>query len=147
MTQTTNAKSFIKARVFISPDNSAWTAMSSHGASIAISGGERVVGAQNTMDGDVPIVKAGKRGPIQVTCRYAYTETDTEPFDVLTDQHETEGGPLYCQYTIDNSLWFKTGLGVLERPGYPGGDASSGEVILSEFVMSCVQLSRAAAST
>lgn len=147
MGQTTNAKSFIKARVFISPDNSAWTDVSGHGASVAISGGERVVGGQNTMDGDVPVVKAGKRGVLQLTCRYAYTETDSDPFDLLGDQHETEEGPLYCQYTINNTVWFKTGLGVLERPGYPGGDASSGDVILSEFVMSCAQLTRAAAST
>lgn len=147
MTQTTDGKSFREARVFVSADNSTWVDVSGHGASVAISGFERVTGEQNTMDGDTPILKAGKRGAGEITVRYVFTETDSDPFDVIADQHETDGGPLYVQYTINNTLWFKSGLGILVRPGYPGGDAGSGDVIMSEFVVKCATLSRAAAST
>ena len=149
MAQTTASLSWVAARVFVSPDGSTWTDVSGHGASVAVSGGERAVGSQNTMDGDTPIIKGGKRGPVQLTVRYVYTEEAADPFEILRTQHDAGAGVLYAQYTPvePGGFWFKTGAGVLKKPGYPGGDAGSGDIVMSEFVMTCAALTKAAAST
>ena len=149
MGQTTAGLAWVKAKVFVSPDGSTWTDVSGHGASVAVSGGERVVGAQHTMEGDVAIIKGGKRNPLQLTVRYVYTEEAADPFEIIRAIHEDAPGDFYVQYTpVDpGGFWFKTGLGVLENPGYPGGEAGSGDIVMSEFVMTCASLSKAAASS
>lgn len=146
MTQTTAGMSFIEAEVFVSPDGTTWTRVSGHGASIALSGGERATGDQATFDGDTHIVKAGDRGPIDVTCRYVYTEEAADPFEILRTQHETVGGPIYMMYSPKSGFWFKTGEAILVKPGYPGGEAGTGAVVMSEFVVRCASLEKAAAS-
>jgi hypothetical protein len=146
MAQTTNGMTFVSAEVHISPDGVAWTDVSGHGASVAVSGGERTTGEQQTFDGDTPIVGAGPRGAVQLTVRYVYTEEEADPFEVLRTQHETEGGPIYVQYSPKSGFWFKTGEAVLVKPGYPGGDSSSGDTVMSEFVVKCAALTKDTAS-
>jgi hypothetical protein len=147
MTQTQNGMSFRAAKAFVSPDGSTWTDMGGHGATVQTSGGDRVVGEQQTMDGDTPILKAGKRGKIDITSRYVYTEEAAEPFEIIRAAYETEGGALYFQFSPKDGFWYSTGAGIVVRPGYPGGDVASGDVIMSEFMMSCSALTKAAAST
>ena len=146
MAQTSDGLTFIDALVFISPDNAAWTEVSGFGASIAVSEGDRVVAEQHTFEGDTPIILGGKRNSVKVTCRYVYTEEAADPFEILRAQYETEKGPIYLHYSPKDDFWFKTGLSVLVKPGYPGGEAKSGDVILSEFVLVCASLTKAAAS-
>ena len=149
MTQTTDGLSFIKAKVFVSPDGSTWTDVSGFGAGISVSGGSRGAGEQNTLDGDTPIVVAGKRASLDVTVRYVYTEEAADPFEIVRAQYETEGGLLYVQYSPEDpgGFWFKTGAAVLTEFGYPVGDADSADVVLSEFTVKCAALEKAAAST
>lgn len=148
MTQTTDGMAFTAAKVFVSPDGSTWTDVSGFGASVAVSGGERAVGEQQTFDGDTPIIKAGDRSSVELTVRYVYTEEATDPFEVLRAQHEVVGGAMYAMYSPKGgtNYWFKTGAGILVKPGYPGGESGSGEVIMSEFVIKCAALSKADAS-
>lgn len=146
-TQTENGMPFTRATVFISSDGASWTDVTGHGASIQVGGGDRSTGEQNTWAGDTPIVSAGKRNKIQVTVRYVYTETAAEPFEVLRAIHEAPPGTCYLQYQVKPSgVWYKTGAGILEKPGYPGGESSSADTVMSEFVMSCASLTREAAS-
>lgn len=147
MGQTSNGMAFTSAKVFVSPDNSAWTDVSGFGASVATAGGERAVAEQATFDGDTPIVKAGDRNAVTLTVRYVYTEEAADPFEILRTQHETVGGPIYVQYSPKGGFWYKTGAGILVKPGYPGGEAGSGDTVMSEFVVKCAELTKAAAST
>ena len=147
MAQTTNGLSFIAARVFVSPAGSTWTDVSGHGASVAVGGGSRTVGEQNTFSGDTPIIKAGKRGSIDLTVRYVYTEEAADPFEVIRAQYETVGGALHVQYTPDEDFWFKTGAGVIQDFTYPQGEALSGDVIMGEFTVKCAALTKATSST
>ena len=149
MAQTTHGLSFIKALVFVSADGSTWTDASGHGASVAVSGGERATGEQHTMDGDTPIVKSGKRGSVDVTVRYVYTEETDEPFEVVRAQYEIVEGPLHVQYAPAGAagFWFKTGEGICRTIDYPQGEAGPGDVLLSGFVVKCASLTKAAAST
>ena len=148
MAQTTDGMSFIAARAFVSPDGSTWTDVSGFGASIAVSGGSRATGEKNTFEGDTPIVTAGKRSSIDLTCRFVYTEEASDPFEVLRAQYETSGGLLYVQYTPKEpgGFWYKTGAGIIQDLEYPQGEADSGDPVLSEFTVKCAALEKAAAS-
>lgn len=149
MTQTTGGLSFTKAKVFVSTDNSSWTDVSGHAASVAVSGGSRAVGEQNTFDGLTPIVTTGKRAATDVTVRFVYTETAAEPFEVIRAQHEDADGTLYVQYTPvePSGFWFKSGAGILMDMTYPQGEVPSGDPIMSEFTVKCGALTKASAST
>ena len=147
-TQTTDGMSFVAAEVFCSPDGSTWTEVSGHGASVAQSGGERAVGEQNTLAGVTPIVAPGDRAATELTVRFVYTETASEPFDVAQTAHESATGAFYTQYRVKGGgNWFSTGLGYLTNLVYPQGEAGPGEVVMSEYVMKCSALTDAAAST
>ena len=148
MSQTTNGMSFVKAQVWVSPDGSAWTNVSGHGASVAVGGGERDVGEQNTFDGYKPIVKGGDRKATEVTVKFVYTEEDSEPCDVCETAHDSDDTEFWVQYQVKSSgKWFKTGAGILANLVYPQGEAGKGEVILSEFVVKCAGLTKEDAST
>lgn len=148
MTQTTSGMSFVAAIVFCSPDGTTWTDVSGHGASVAESGGDRAVGEQNTFDGALPIVKGGDRKSTDVTVKFVYTETDSEPFDVARTAHEGTDPEFWVQWRPKaGGNWFKTGSGVIKTLRYPQGEAGSGDIILSEFVVTCAGLTEAAAST
>ena len=147
--QTTGGMSWVDAVVFVSADDTTWVDISGQGASVAVSGGERATGEQNTMDGDTPIVKSGKRSSLDLTCRFVYSETAGEAFEVLRVQYETEKGPIYVQYSPvePGGFWFTTGLGIMTSLLYPGGDAGSGDVVMSEFVTKCASITKATASS
>jgi hypothetical protein len=140
--------SFVEAYVFISPDGSTWTDVAGHGASVAVSGGERATGEAHTMDGDTPILKAGKRASLDITVRFVYTETASDPFDIAQTAYETAGGALYCQYrALNGGNWFSTGAGIITSLLYPGGETGDGSVVMSEFVIKCATITDASAST
>jgi len=140
--------SFVEAYVFCSPDGSTWTDMAGHGASVAVGGGKRSTGEQNTFDGVTPIVKGGDRASTDVTVRFVYTEEDSEPYDVAQTAHESASGAFYVQYRVKNGgVWFGTGAGIITDLVKPQGDAGSGDVVMSEFIVKCAELTEAAAST
>lgn len=153
MAQTQSGMSFVEAYVFCSPDGTTWTDMAGHGASIAVGGGKRSTGEQNTFDGVTPIVKGGDRASTDITCRFVYTETASEPYDVAQTAHESASGLLYVQYRVKNAgVWFKSFSAanfdsIITDLVKPQGDAGSGDVVMSEFIVKCAELSEAAAST
>jgi len=153
MAQTQSGMSFVEAYVFCSPDGTNWTDMAGHGASVAVAGGKRATGEQGTMDGVIPIVKGGTRASTDVTVRFVYTETDSEPFDVAQTAHESASGRFYVQYRVKNAgKWFKSFAAanfdsIITDLVKPQGDATTGDVVMSEFIVKCAELSEAAAST
>lgn len=147
-TQTTSGMTFVAAQVFVSPDNTTWTDVSGHGSSVGQGGGDREVGEVNTFSGEIPIVGAGKLAAKELTVKFVYTETASDPFDVIRQAYEAVGGTLYAQYQVQaTGDWYSTGKGIIKTFGYPAGEAKGGEVTMCEFVMVCAQLSKADAST
>jgi hypothetical protein len=150
MAQTTSGLSWVAAKVEMSTNGTTWTDMSGWETAVAVSGGERMTGETYTTDGDTPIITAGKRGPVDLTVRYVYTEVATDPFKVALDAYETAGGGAFYvryspkggavgdyQYTVD------TLNNVLVQPGYPMGEAGSADAILGEIVLKTAKLTRA----
>lgn len=145
MSQTTEGLSFREAKVeFYDSSAGSWTDISSHGASIAVSGGERATGTQHTFDGDVPILKAGKRGTLEITCRYVYTEEAAGPFEALRTNYELPGGAMQIRYTPTGSgFMFSSGSdGICKNFKYPEGEAGDGVVVMGEFVVETPQITK-----
>ncbi len=148
MAQTTDGMSFVAAYVFCSPDGTTWTDMSGHGSSIGQAAGDRKTGEVNTFDGLLPIVKGGKKNSLDMTVRFVYTETASDPFDIAQAAHESDSGEFWVQYrALAGGNWFKTGAGLITSLTYPQGEAGDGAVVMSEFVVKCAGLTEAAAST
>ena len=151
MTQTTGGLSFYKAVVFISDDvGVSWNDITGYSASVAVSGGERNIGEQNTGDGVTPIVKGGDRAGTEVTVRFVYTEgADPEPFESLRAVHESAGGAIEIQWAPSGggaTIWFHSDAAILKNLTYPGGEHGTGEVVMCEFVVACAALTKAATS-
>lgn len=149
-TQTTSAKTFVKAAVDLSSDNSAWTEMDGHGASVAVTTGARNAPEQHTFQDETPVVKGGARAATEVEVRFIYTETAAEPFEVARAIFEAEGGECYVRYSplsdeTDNYR-FSTGLAVMTDFVYPDGDAEGNEIIMGGFTVKCPELTKSAVS-
>ena len=150
MTQTTAGLSFVAAKVFISDSAGVdWIDLSPYASSVAPSGGERAAGEQNTLDGALPIVKAGDRAASTLTVRFAYTEeADPGPFAVLEAVHAGTG-EMEVQYGPageDSGFWFHADKAILTNLTYPGGEAAPGDPIICEFVVKTAALTKAATS-
>lgn len=150
MAQTTGAISFRTAVVKISSTDTAWASMtdlSGSGAGVAVAGGDRVTGEEHTLEGDIPVVVAGKRGSIDVTVRCVYTEGAAEAFETARAIYETAGGAAYVMWnpkgTGDSSNFvFDTGAGIMTNFKYPEGDAEGGEVVMGEFAVKCASITK-----
>jgi hypothetical protein len=146
MAQTSNGKTFIAASVDVSTDNSSWTEIDGHGASVSVDGGTRNAPEQHTFDGDTPIVKGGKRAAIDVEVRFVYTETADEPFEVGRAIYETEGAECYVRYSplsdSTGNFRYATGKSVMTDFVYPQGSAEGDEVILGGFTVKAPSLSK-----
>lgn len=154
MAQTTGGKTFRKASVDLSSDNSSWTEMDGFGAAIAVSGGTRVAPEQHTFEGDTPVVKGGARGAVDLEIRFIYTETADEPFEVARTIYETAGAECYVRYSPDSDstsggaspFRFSTGKCVMTDFVYPQGEARGNEVILSGFTVKAPSLTKSVVS-
>lgn len=135
MAQTTDAMSGLNCLVEFSTDGSIWTNASGYANSIEPGGGERKVGEMNTFDGDTPIIAAGKRGPVDLKYKGAYTEGDDEPFDMAKDAYEA-GSTFYVRWSPGGGnvgdLQF-TASGIISTFTYPKAEAGPGDPIAFEF--------------
>jgi hypothetical protein len=146
MAQTTGGGTFRKANVDVSPDGVTWTDISGQGAGIATGGGTRAHGAQHTYEGDIPIVKSGKRAEKTVTCRFVYSEIAAEAFEVCRAMYETPGGEAWLRYfpfdDDDGNFIYETGQGIMTDFLYPEGEPGPGVVIMGEITIVCASISK-----
>ena len=150
MTQTTDAKSFVAATVEYNTTGTTWTAFSGFGASVEVSGGDRNVGEGYTFDGDTPILRAGKRTPVDVTIRFVYTEGASDPYELFLTEYETAGGGMCnIRYSVGGtsgdylftSNTAADGTHLMTMP-YPGGEAEPGDPVYIEAVWRTTHLTQ-----
>lgn len=147
MTQTTGQISFVNAKIEISTNGSSWTDISGHTSSIDVPAQARASGEAYTFDGDTALITGGKREPVEITVRIIYTEADTDAFEVVEAEFETDDGdPLYLRWTPKgsgaNTSQYATGACEIVSFQYPGGDASSADPIMTEFVLKAASITR-----
>lgn len=150
MGQTTGGMSAAGMYVGYSANGSSWTEFSGSTWSVEVSGGERVTGAGYTFDGDTPIVKAGKRQPLTVTVRGIFSGDADELYQTAQTYYEN-GSALYLRWSPGGGdagdLGFTTNGGYVKNPPYPGGDATSGDPVMSELVLECATITESTIGT
>lgn len=101
MAQTTGAISQTVGVLEVSTNGSSWTDISGETTSVSFSGGDQLVGEQNTLDGDYPVVVgSGKKEARTATFSIVYTETASEAFDFIWDIWEAAGtSTVYVRYS------------------------------------------------
>ena len=101
MAQTTTAVSQACGQVEIGTDGSTWTDIS--GVTQSFTPGEQtsMSGEAYTLDGDTPIVRGGKREPMESVFVIVYTETDAEGYEQARAIFESSdcGNTIYVRYS------------------------------------------------
>ena len=135
MAQSTGGISFVDAEISIGANGSDWTDISGFANTLTVSGGERNFGEFFTADGDIPVLRAGKRGSLNVAVVLLYTEGTAEATEVPRGYYETAGGgATYVKWLAQNGgFTYTTTAGILVTPTYPGGDPEPGDPIEIEF--------------
>jgi hypothetical protein len=111
--------------------------MSGFSNRIAPGGGDRQTDEVFTMDGDVPIIKAGKRKSINLKVAAVYTEGGSDPFEIVRAAYEA-ASDFYLRWapkgnTTGNFLFTST-AGIVTSAPYPEvADIESGKALLVQF--------------
>lgn len=145
MAQTTNALSWANAVIKLSTDGTTWTDVSGYANSVSVDGGERATSEFFTVDGDTPIVTAGKRGFLNITVKAVYTEEGSDAYAMGMAAYENNT-PLYLQWipkgTGAGAFVFTTSVGRVTKPIYPQGAADSADAIQFELGISCGKITK-----
>ena len=142
MAQTTGAMNGVNCTI---EAGAAWTDISGSANQVTATEQRRMSGEAYTYDGDVAIVKGGKREPVEVTFRIIYTETASEGFDVISTLFETDGGgACSIRWTPESGGdCYTITSGVITRFNYPATDASDANPIVVEFSVKAPQITTA----
>lgn len=146
MAQTTDAISFKDCKIELSSNGSSWTDASGFSNKVEIGGGERQHAEFFTADGDTPILTVGKRSSFEVSANVVYTEGGAEPFEMVRAAYEG-ATTLYLRWSPKGggvgTFQFTAGPGFVLTPIYPGGDASTPDVLAVEFTLRTLTISKA----
>lgn len=123
------------------PGTGSWVDISGETQTLDPGGQSRMVGDAFTLDGDVALIAAGKREPMDLVVTIIYTETDAEAYEQVRLIFEATGcGALMCvRYSPRGGdageEQLTTQRGVLTNFIYPALDASAGGVIMGGFTL------------
>lgn len=147
MAQTTDAISFANVQLEISDDDFSSNIWDASGfiAAVTISAGGRQIGEEYTADGDVAILTAGKREPLDVTARIVYTEGATDPVERLRAAFEA-GSAFYFRWSPKGGGtgdFEYTCQGILSTPVYPQGEVGPGDPVVVESTLRTPKVTKA----
>lgn len=127
------------------PGTLAWTNISGAANSIALAGGDRPTGEAYAFDEDVAGVTVGKRASRTMTIRILYRETleagQTKTIYETVREFFEEGNltPVVVRYAplgwVTGNKVFTTTPAWITSLSEPGGDATSADPIMLEFVV------------
>jgi hypothetical protein len=136
MAQITGAISSNSFKIEISANGSSWTDISGAANTITPTGGEKATGETYTFDGDNPIVTTGKSQPWEAEVAVVYTEGASDAPEIVRPIYEN-GTDFYLRYSPKGGqtgeFVYTAGPGKASNFVYPGGDASSGDPVMSGF--------------
>lgn len=144
MAQSTGGMSFVDSEISISANGSSWTDISGFTNTLTVTGGARNFGEFFTADGDIPVLRAGKRGSLNVAVVLLYTEGTAEATEVLRGYYETAGGgATYIKWLVQNGgFTYTTAAGILITPVYPSGDPEPGDPVSTEFSIQVASITK-----
>lgn len=127
MAQTTGAISSVDAEIEVSSDGTVWVDISGSANAVEVPEQPRMTGTAYTFTGDVGIVTAGKREPVEVTVTALYTEGAGETFETVR--------PLFAAGTRVYFRYSPKGIGATGRAVYTASNdgSTAGAVVVSAF--------------
>lgn len=149
MPQTTSAISFKDCKIEFSSNGSSWTDASGFSNKVEVGGGERAFGEFFTALGDTPILTIGKRSTFEITMNAVYTEGGAEPSEMVRAAYENASA-FYVRWSpkggTTGNFVFTSGVGYVLSPTYPGGDASTPDVVVIEFTLRTLSITKSVAA-
>lgn len=135
MEQTTQGMGGTNAQVRVGPDLVTWQDVSGSTNSVTMTEGRRATGEAYTFSGDLAIVTAGQREPIEVTIRALYTQALQEAWQRCRAYFEALGGArLYVRWRPNPlARWITTPKADVIRFNYPTADAGEAAPIAVEI--------------
>ena len=147
MPQTTDAISWVNAKVEIKVFGGSFVDIGGSSNKLEVDGFERIIGEAFSQIGDAPIVTAGKKKSGKVKFQLIYTETTGEAWKTLYDAYQA-GTKVQGQWTPKGSgtgaYQYTTEYGYLENVTPPTGESEKGDPILCEATLVTASYSRAA---
>jgi hypothetical protein len=147
MAQTTAAVDRASFKVETSNDGSTWTDISGAAATVQTSGGDQLIGSQNTADGNAPVVVGStKTQPFTVTVSCVYTETASQPFELVESRFFAATKTIYLRWSPrggasgEKQFTCTNGAGTafacpIQSVSLPDLDAGSGDVAMFSFAV------------
>lgn len=156
MPQSTTVINTVDAVVEVSTDGATWSNISGSTTKVKVTPQKRQIGAARTLEGQFPIVRAGKYEPVEIEVTLVYSETAAEGYALLYAQKQVAGGAWYFRYTPGGSngdyRWYagdssgnKAPARIIEFP-YVDADADFPGPQMVVFKMQATQLVREAAT-
>jgi len=147
MAQTTGATSFKDCKIECGADGAAWEDHSGWGNSIELGGGDRQIGVMYTYDGDTAIITGGKREPLEITVKAAYTEGASDFFEDVRAAYEA-GSAWYLRWSPKGGdsaeFLFTSDEGIIKSFVYPVGEAGSGDPVQAGFTLTVPKITKSA---
>lgn len=141
MAQTTNAVAMSCGQVEISSDGVSYTDISGETQSMTPGAQTLMSGEAYTLDGDTPIVRGGKREPMESEFVIVYTEADAEAYEQARAIFEASdcGNVIYIRYSPQggaaNQEQLSSGQGTIISFTYPPVNAGEAGPILAGFTV------------
>lgn len=149
MAQTTGGISARDAKLEGSANGSSWTDFSGFANTVETEDVERDVGEAHTFDGDVPVVRGGKRKATKIKVMVVYTEGVSDAWPTIRAAFEA-GTDYYLRISPKGGQTgesqFTSAAGVISKLIYPKLEAGPGAVVLAGFELVVPSLSHAAAA-
>lgn len=162
MAQTTYGIPRSNYQVQVSTDGSSWTDISGQSATVQRSGGDHMIGEQNTADGESPVVTgSNKKGAETVTVSCIYTEQSGEAFEVVRARYEGTAKTIYLRWAPKGGIGTVVGNNIFTCAGdagtailvpiinctIPDLDAGSGDPAMFEFSVMTPDVAQGATTT
>jgi hypothetical protein len=141
MPQTTGAVTGVNCVVEILI-GAVWTNISGSSNQVSNTEQNRMSGQGYTFEGDVAIVTAAKREPIDVSFRVVFSSAVDEAWQLLRTFFETPGGaPINIRWTTEpGGLTHQIANGVLSRFNYPAAVSDDPNPITCEMTIRAPQI-------
>lgn len=137
MAQTTTAYTPRNARVALSTDGSSYTDVSGSTTAFSAGDGTRLIGSAHTLEGEGPIIGAGKLDVQTSSFTFLYTETAGEAYITAYNAFIAANSTLYARVdplgSTTGNYRFTSSKGVLgTMPAFGEIDAGTGDLMTIE---------------
>lgn len=146
MAQTSDGLSMVDCKVEYSTNGTTYNDISGFSGSVEGTEQTRQTGVVYTFDGDVAIIRAGKREPLELTFNIVYTEGTGDPWELLRPYFEA-GSAVYFRYSPKGGdateFQFTSGAGYIISFPYPGGTSEGGDPVMQAWTFQTPQVTKA----